>query len=82
MQTGEETPSVPVRKWLNWLGAVILFELICLFYICIQCVYGYPGRPEEVFLNPLDLELQMMIVSHLIWALGSECRSSERVAYI
>lgn len=44
-------------------------------------MYGYPGRPEEGFLNPSDLELQM-IVSHLTWALGSERRSSERVAYL
>lgn len=74
MQTGEETPAAPVRKRLYRLGAVILLELICLFYVCIQCVYGSPGRPKEDFLNSSDLELQM-IVSHLSWVLGSECRS-------
>lgn len=53
-----------------------MLSKICV-YVCV-CVYRCPQSPEEG-VGCLELKLQI-VLSHLMWVVGTKPRSSERTA--
>lgn len=64
--------------------SVLRYFIILIFFVCVNVEssheYRYRGVQKSI-LDPLELELQP-VLSHLVWALGTELQSSARAVYV